>query len=122
MQLDPSASQAMIGALRKRQRSPWLQLLAALLELAQGKAELLRHSERAWASATFSGSRHNVTLAFAGIDAVAAGEALIDTLPEHEFTLPRLLVADAAVIAVEHTALPQPRLMVEMELLVLEEG
>jgi hypothetical protein len=122
MQLDPSASQTMIGALRRRHRSPWLQLLSALLELAQGKAELLRHSERAWASATFSGSRHSVTLAFAGIEAVAAGEELIDALPEHEFALPRLLVADAAMIAVEHTALPQPRLVVEMELLLLDEG
>ncbi|MBA4160670.1 MAG: hypothetical protein C0515_00985 [Novosphingobium sp.] len=97
-------------------------LLSAVLELAQGQAELVRHSERAWASVTFSGSKHLVVLAFTGAEAVAAGEALIDALPEHEFALPRLLIADAAVVRVDHTALPEPRLEVEVELLALDEA
>lgn len=118
MQIDPVAARSMQSAVR---RSPWLQLLSALLELGQGKAELVRHAERSWASATFCGTRHTVVLSFTGPDAVAAGEALIDLLPDHEFAIPRQLVADANVIAVEHTAQPQPHLQLEVELLLLED-
>lgn len=123
MQIDPSSDQAMLSAARRKsRRTPWMPLLSALLELAQGKGELVRHSERAWASVTFSGSKHSVVLAFVGAEALAAGENFIEALPEHEFTLPRQLVADAAVVRVEHIALPQPRLEVEAELLVLDEA
>lgn len=122
MQIDLSADQAMLSAARRAaRRTPWMPLLSAVLELAQGHAELIRHCERAWASVTFSGTRHSVVLAFTGDEAVAAGEAFIDALPDHEFALPRQLVADAAVIAVTHTALPEPRLEVEVELLLLDE-
>ena len=103
-------------------RRPWMQLLSAVLELGEGQAELLRHGERAWASATFSGTRHTIRLVFNGRDAVAAGERLIDALPDHEFTIPHQLVADAIVSEVVHTALPQPRLEIEAEVLLLEEG
>lgn len=118
MQIDPAAARSMQTAVR---RSPWLLLLSTLLELAQGKAELVRHAERSWASATFSGTRHSVVLSFTGADAIAAGEALIETLPDHEFTIPGQLVADANVIAAEHTTLPQPQLQLEIELLLLED-
>lgn len=118
MQIDPAATRSMQSAVR---RSPWLLLLSTLLELAQGKAELIRHGERSWASATFSGTRHTVVLSFTGLEAVAAGEALIELLPDHEFAIPRQLVADANVIAVDHTALPQPHLQLEVELLLLED-
>ena len=125
MQIDLTQDQAMIGAARCRtrrtRRTPWLQLLSALLELGQGQAELVRHSERSWASVTFSGTRHSVVLAFTGEEAVAAGEALIDGLPDHEFSIPGQLVADAAVVRVDHSALPQPRLEVEVEVLMLDE-
>lgn len=122
MQIDLSADQAMLSAARRSaRRTPWMPLLAALLELAQGRAELLRHSERAWASVTFSGTRHSVALAFSGAEAVAAGEAFIDALPDHEFAIPRQLVADAAVVRVEHSAPPESRLEVEVELLLLDE-
>ena len=96
-------------------------LVSALMELAGRKAELVRHSERSWASATFSGTRHTVVLSFAGAEAVAAGEQFIDALPEHEFAIAAHLVADAAVVAVEHYALPEPRLEVTAELLLLED-
>lgn len=122
MQLDPAASTTMLRTIRSVRRSPWMQLLSALLDLAQGKAELLRHSERGWASVTFSGTRHAVSLAFTGTEALAAGEAFIAALPEHEFALARQLVADATVILVEHTMLPEPRLEVEVELLLLEDA
>jgi hypothetical protein len=97
-------------------------LLSALLELAEGKAELLRHAERAWASITFSGSRHTVALAFTGAEAIAAGERFVEALAEYEFDIPRYLVAEAAVISVVHETLPEPRMSVEVELLLLEDG
>lgn len=122
MQIDLSADQAMLSAARRfARRTPWMPLLSALLELAQGRGELLRHSERAWASVTFTGTRHSVALAFTGAEAVAAGELFIDALPDHEFAIPRQLVADAAVVRIDHTALPEPRLEVEVELLLLDE-
>ena len=122
MHSDPHAERAMVQTARHRPRGPWMHLLSALLGLAGGKAELIRHSERAWASVTFSGTRHTVVLAFTGAEAVAAGEAFIDALPGHEFTLPRQLVADAAVTSAAHVLLPEPKLSVEVELLLLEEG
>lgn len=123
MHVDLTADSTMLSAARRAaRRTPWLPLLHALLELAEGKAELIRHAERAWASVTFSGTRHDVTLAFVGTEAVEAGERFIEALPEHEFTIPRQLVADAAVLRVEHTLLPQPRLVVEAQLLLLEES
>lgn len=124
MQFDPATHRAMqvaFEAPRPSGSARWLHLLSALLQLAGGKAELIRHSERAWASATFSGARHTVLLSFSETDGISAGEAFIDTVPEHEFTLPHCLVADASVIAVEQTALPAPRLTVEIELLLLDD-
>ena len=103
-------------------RRPWRVLIAAVTHLADGKAELLRHVERPWASVTFSGTRHTIVLAFTGAEAVAAGESFIAALPEHEFAIPRQLVADAAVVSVDHATLPGPKLTVEVELLLLEDG
>lgn len=123
MQIDLSLDQTSLSAQRRAaRRTPWLPLLSELMTLAGGKGDLLRHAERAWASVTFAGTRHTVTLCFAGAEAVAAGEAFIGALPDHEFTIPRQLVADAAVVAAEHTALPEPRLEVTAELLLLEDG
>lgn len=123
MQIDLSLDQTSLSAQRRAaRRTPWLPLLSELMTLAEGRAELLRHAERAWASVTFAGTRHTVTLCFTGAEAVAAGEGFIAALPDHEFTIPRQLVADAAVVAAEHTALPEPRLEVTAELLLLEDG
>ncbi len=123
MQLDPHASQAMIARAAPPTRSrAWMPLLSEMLRLGEGRGELLSHAERAWASVTFSGSRHTVRLSFAGTEAVEAGERLIDALPDHEFTIPRHLVADAMIQSVIHTALPEPRLEVIAELLLLDDG
>lgn len=97
-------------------------LIEAITALAGGQAQLTHHVERGWASVTFAGTRHTMMLAFAGSEAVAAGEYLIAQLPEHEFAIPRQLVADAAVVSVEHDILPEPKLVVEIELLLLDDA
>jgi len=103
-------------------RSPWLGLLSQVMALAQGQGQLLRHAERGWASATFTGSRHTIEMEFIGADAIAAGENYICTLPDHEFTVPGHLVADATIIETDHAQLPQPRLTITAELLLLEDA
>lgn len=109
-------------AATRRVRRPWLAVLSAVMDLAQSRGQLLRHAERPWASVTFTGSRHTVVLAFHGSEAIEAGERFIAALADHEFTIPRQLVADAAIVAAEHVLDPEPRLTVECELLLLEEA
>ena len=96
-------------------------VVSALQEMVGGIAELLAMEERAWASATFSGARHTVTLRFHGTDDCEAADRFIEALPEHEFALPGQLVADASVSAVDHALAPSPRLTVTCELLLLED-
>ncbi|WP_374414034.1 hypothetical protein [Novosphingobium colocasiae] len=103
-------------------RSPWLALLSQVMALAQGQGQLLRHAERGWTSATFTGSRHVIEMEFTGSEAIAAGEHYIRTLPDHEFAVPGHLVADATIIETDHTQLPQPRLTITAELLLLEDA
>ena len=100
---------------------PWHQVLRALMELGGGAGELLLHSQRDWASATFAGSRHRFTLDYAGMEPIERAEDLIAALPDHEFRIPGQIVADAAVVAVEHRALPEPGLTLTCELLLLAE-
>jgi hypothetical protein len=116
-----SALEARAAIYRNAARGPWMRLLGQVFKLAEGHADLLRHGERAWASATFAGTRHTIALSFEGAMAVAAGERLIAALPDHEFNVPGHLVADATISAVDHTLLPAPRLVVEIEVLLLED-
>ncbi len=106
----------------RQRRGPAERMRAALSDLAQGQAEIVSHSQQAWASITFSGARHRVELAFEGEEAVAAGERFLDQLPDHEFAVPGHLVADAAVVCVDHRLMPCPRMGVIVELLILEDG
>ena len=105
----------------RARREPRNRLREALLELAQGRAAILRHDEKSWASITFAGARHRLELVFEGAEAVQAGELFIAFPPEHEFASPHQLGADAAVTAVDHRLEP-PRMQVSCELLLLEEG
>lgn len=102
-------------------RSPARRLRRALMELAEHRAEVLEHHEKSWASITFSGVRHRLTMRFEGSEAVEAGERFIAFLPEHEFAIPGQLVADAEVTAVDHRLEP-PLMLLTCELLLLEEG
>lgn len=123
MRIDLENDRRMISKARRApRRQPWLALVTAVMRLAGHRAELIRHGETPWASITFSGSRHKVTLAFRGLEAVATGEVFIAALPEHEFEIPGQLVADATIVSAMHELLPEPCLIVEAELLLLEEG
>jgi hypothetical protein len=123
MRIDSASDKDMIAALRRQgARGPWLQVLSAVLDIAGQRVEFLRHNERAWSSVTFTGTRHVIGLRFAGEDAVADGEAFIAQLPEHEFTIPRQLVAEAAVTSVDHQFGDNgPVLTLDAELLLLED-
>jgi hypothetical protein len=105
-----------------RARGVGPRLAAALQALAGGQATLVEHRQRAWASVTFSGARHEVTLAFAGTTAIEAGEHLIAEASEHEFGIPGQLVADVAVLGVDHVLAPEPRMTVRLEVLTLEDA
>jgi len=123
MQIDFENDRQMIAKTRRvPRRQPWLALVAAVMRLAGDRAELIRHGETPWASITFSGSRHQIALTFRGAEAVAAGEIFIAALPEHEFDVPGQIVADATIVSALHELVPQPCLIVEAELLLLEEG
>ena len=95
----------------------------ALLMLAEGRASLLSHEEKAWSSITFSGTRHEVMLDFDGKEAVETGEDFIANLPDHEFRIPGQLVADATVREVDHRfGGDDERMVVTAVLLLLEES
>lgn len=104
------------------QRSTADRLREALSALGDHRGQVITHGEKAWASITFTGSRHTLAMVFAGAEAVEAGEHFIAALPEHEFTIPGQLVADATITEAEHRMLPTPRLAVQCELLLLEES
>lgn len=97
-------------------------LEAALKTLADGHGQIVIHREIPWASITFAGTRHSLSMSFSGVAAVEAGDRLIAALPDHEFAIPGQLVADAQVLSVDHALLPEPVLRVELELLLLTEG
>lgn len=119
MQADPDALPKPPRAARKSAAD---HLREALLALGQGQPRIASHRETAWASITFAGTRHRLELLFEGAEAVAAGEVFIEALPEHEFAIPRQLVADAAVMEVDHRLAPEPRMAVSIELLLLEDA
>jgi len=97
-------------------------LESAILALCHNRAHVRSHRETPWASITFSGTRHEVSLEFTGEQETDAAERLIEALPEHEFALPGQLVADAAVVEVDHRLAPEPQMIVTVSLLLLEEG
>ncbi len=102
--------------------SPGERLLRAVLALAGPEAELMEHGEAPWASVTFAGTRHTIVLRYEGWEACDAAETLIAALPEHEFTIPRTLVADAAVVRLDQKLLPEPCMTIELALLLLDDA
>lgn len=97
-------------------------LREAVIALANHQGQIVDHRETPWASVTFAGARHTLSLLFLGANAVAAGEDFIVALPEHEFTIPGQIVADATISSCDQRMLPSARLAVTCELLLLEDG
>jgi hypothetical protein len=106
----------------KPERGPVRHLRNALAQIAGPDARFVRHIERPWTSVTFEGSRHTFGLRFEGCNAIAAGEAFIAALPDHEFAIPGQLVAEATVAEVDHTLVPIPVLALRCELLMLKDA
>jgi hypothetical protein len=106
----------------KARRTTADRVRTALMQLTGGHGTILGHDEKAWASITFAGTRHELVLEFCGADTVVGGEELIERLPDHEFTLPGQLVADATITKVDHRFGAMERLEVTAVLLLLEEG
>lgn len=90
-----------------------------IAKLGCDEGQMTCHLQEPYVTATFEGTRHRMTWAFDGISAVAAAEAMIALLPDHEFTIPGHLVATATVTAVDSTPL---RLVADVELLLLKES
>ena len=117
----PAARLETKGAGARRPRHPSIQLLDAVMRLAGEQGELISHAERPWASATFYGTRHTITMMFTGAEGAAAAGEFMAALPEHEFTIRHQLVADAAVTEVVHMYKPVERLVLEADLLLLDD-
>ena len=115
-------AETIVSVPRVRRRTIADRLCDSISTLARNQARLLSHKETPWASITFAGARHRIMLLFEGFPAIAAGEEFIDALPEHEFTLPGQLVAEAQIVAVEHRLAPDARLVVTVEILLLDDA
>lgn len=101
-------------------RAPWLSVCSTVLALAGEEVQLVAHQERPWASATFSGTRHKLTLRLSEGVTLARAEQLQRVLPDHEFSIPGQIVADAAVTAVVRD-FEAATATVTCELLLIEE-
>lgn len=112
------------AALRARTRLPSTanRVARSVLALAGHQPALIQHTETPWASITFSGNRHTITLRFEGTEAISSGEQLIAALPDHEFVIPGKLVADAIVTSADHRCLPHESLEVTLEILLLDDA
>lgn len=77
--------------------NPHGRLMRALAIMAGEGGEVIRSSSTAWASATFSGARHEAELGLTGAGAHARAQALADRLPEAEFALAGHIVADLVI-------------------------
>lgn len=100
----------------RAERTPWsgcrLVRALALHALAAGcSVTILDARSHPWSSATFKGERHRITVA---LPADGAATAWLAGLPEAEFRLSGLLVADVAVRGTGATR--------EIEMLVLDEA
>ena len=77
-------------------------LIAAVLEMTGGDAQIEDASLKPWCSATFVGAQHCVTLLLDGDGAADRTRSLAKALPEAEFSIPGHLVADLTVDAISN--------------------
>lgn len=85
-------------------------LMAALLDIADPGTDIEEDSLTSWASATFIGARHALTMLLTGEDAASRAAALTQTLPEADFTIPGHLVADIAIDPIQQNGSGEFRL------------
>lgn len=72
--------------------------MVQLTSLAGENALICESHSRPWASATFVGAQHFITLEFNESSGdTPDAQAFIDILPEAEFSVPGHIVADAAI-------------------------
>jgi hypothetical protein len=81
-------------------------------------------ASRSWASATFTGARHQLTLRLDGNGAGAAAAAFLSNLEAAEFRLRGHILADIALISEERTAASEDasRIRIKLEALTVEDG
>ena len=91
-----------------------------MLHLADAAASIADHTSSVWSSLSFTGNTHLVTVVFDGDENILLGEDFIQALPEHEFSIPGQLVADAHVTDVITQPNP-PSLTVVCKVLLLAE-
>jgi len=105
----------------KRRGDAHRMLLRALQDRARGdgKAEVISAHSEAWASATFCGLRHRLTLRIDGTSAGDRAARLADELEAIEFQLPGHLVADIALTGRHETA---DGVSLEIEALTVEDA
>lgn len=72
-----------------------------------------RLTSRPWASITFSGERHRLTVCLPGPGAAAAAEAFLDGMEDREFTLRGHILADIEAAGMEREEDGQIRLTLE---------
>lgn len=94
-------------------------VIAAICGLAPFTVELVSHAEKAWASATFDGAVHTVTLDFPGEQSALSGQVLAEQIGNIEFNIPGALVADARVLWSEMATVPARNLRLAIELLLV---
>ena len=78
-----------------------------------------RVHSREWASITFSGARHEITLRLVGAEADAAADAFAASLDAAEFRLRGHILADIALVAREATG---DGVRLSLEALTVEDG
>lgn len=82
---------------RPPRRDPQTRMVAQLLALAGPDSSVLATSSRPWASATFIGGRHSITLRLGSPDHVERAEAFASNLPDTQFSIYGHIVADACI-------------------------
>ncbi|CAN5200425.1 hypothetical protein BH10PSE13_BH10PSE13_25360 [soil metagenome] len=89
-------------------------LIAALIDKAGGDCAVADATLTPWASATFIGARHGITLILRGGDAAVRAEALTAMLPDADFAIPGHIVADLAPDAITAIGAEEVRLVLSI--------
>lgn len=81
-------------------------------------------TSRSWASITFTGARHDISVRLDGDGADAAAAAFLTNLEAAEFRLRGHILADIALVSKERSTGPEgsPRVRIRLEALTVEDG